>query len=36
MPYKWDVLQYETIESPELVEHIDRVGIVVFQRYEGE
>ena len=36
MPYKLDVLQYETIKSPELVEHIDRVGVIIFQRHEGE
>ncbi len=36
MPYRFDVLQYETIDSPELVGHIDRVGVVVFQRHDGE
>jgi predicted nucleotidyltransferase len=36
MPYRLDVLQYETIKSPELVEHIDRVGVIVFQRHEDE
>lgn len=36
MPYTFDVLQYEAIKSPELVEHIDRVGAIIFQRHEGE
>ncbi|MEE9368754.1 MAG: nucleotidyltransferase domain-containing protein [Pontiella sp.] len=36
MPYTFDVLQYETIKSPELVEHIDRVGVVVFQKHASE
>ena len=36
MPYQFDVLHYETINSPELVEHIDRVGVIVFQKHEDE
>ncbi len=36
MPHRFDVLQYETIKCPELLEHIDRVGVVVFQRHERE
>lgn len=31
MPYKFDVLQYETIKSTELIDHIDRVGITVYK-----
>ena len=30
MPYQFDVLHYETLTSPELVEHIDRVGVVIY------
>lgn len=32
MPYKFDVLNYHTIKEPELINHIDRVGIEVFHR----
>lgn len=32
MPYKFDVLNYHTIKEPELINHIDRVGIEVFRR----
>lgn len=32
MPYQFDVLHYETISSPELTAHIDRVGEVVYSR----
>ena len=32
LPYFFDVVQYETIEELRLVEHIDRVGIVIFRR----
>lgn len=32
MPYFFDVVQYETISNPKLVEHIDRVGISLYQR----
>lgn len=32
MPYKFDVLNYHTVKEPELVKHIDRVGIEVFNR----
>ncbi len=35
MPYMWDVLHYEGIESAEWVEYIDRVGVIVFQRHEA-
>lgn len=30
MPYKFDVLHYESITSPELIDHIDRVGCVIY------
>ncbi|MGF1567798.1 MAG: nucleotidyltransferase domain-containing protein [Nodosilinea sp.] len=32
MPYFFDVVHYETIDQPQLLEHINRVGIVIFQR----
>jgi uncharacterized protein len=32
LPYFFDVVHYETLEEPRLIEHIDRVGIVIFQR----
>lgn len=32
MPYKFDVLNYETITNNELKEHIDRVGIVIYNK----
>lgn len=30
MPYKFDILNYHTINNKELIEHIDRVGISIF------
>jgi predicted nucleotidyltransferase len=30
LPYFFDVLHYEAIAEPRLVEHIDRVGIVIY------
>lgn len=30
LPYFFDILHYEKITEPKLIEHIDRVGIVVF------
>lgn len=32
MPYKFDILNYHTVKEPELVRHIDRVGIEIFIR----
>jgi uncharacterized protein len=32
MPYKFDVVNYHSIQEPELIDHIDRVGIEVFNR----
>jgi uncharacterized protein len=32
MPYKFDILNYHTLKEPELVEHIDRVGIELYSR----
>ena len=30
MPYTFDIVQFETITSPELIKHIDRVGICIY------
>jgi predicted nucleotidyltransferase len=32
MPYRFDVLNYETISNNELKEHIDRVGLVIYSK----
>ena len=32
MPYQFDVLSYFDIKEPTLTEHIDRVGVVIFER----
>ena len=32
MPYKFDVLHYDSIKEPTLIEHIDRVGIEFYSR----
>ena len=32
MPYFFDVVQYETISEPTLIEHIDRVGVTLYQK----
>jgi predicted nucleotidyltransferase len=32
MPYKFDVVNYHSIQEPELIHHIDRVGIEIFNR----
>lgn len=32
MPYKFDVLNYHTIQEPALIEHIDRAGIVFYEK----
>ena len=32
MPYKFDVVNYETITNNELKEHIDRVGLVIYNK----
>ena len=30
MPYSFDVAQFESISSPELIDHINRVGISIY------
>lgn len=32
MPYRFDLVNYHQIQEPELVNHIDRVGIPIFHR----
>ncbi|CAG5011876.1 hypothetical protein DYBT9275_05044 [Dyadobacter sp. CECT 9275] len=32
MPYHFDVLNYQTIQSSDLREHIDRTGIMFYQK----
>jgi predicted nucleotidyltransferase len=32
MPYKFDVIDYLSIQNKELTEHIDRVGVVLYKR----
>ncbi|UTF50827.1 nucleotidyltransferase domain-containing protein [Desulfomicrobium sp. ZS1] len=32
MPYFFDVVNYDAITEPQLLEHIDRVGVVIFER----
>jgi len=34
MPYHFDLLNYHTISSPDLLAHIERVGITVYRRAE--
>ena len=32
LPYFFDVLHYESIDEPRLVEHIDRAGVVLYSK----
>ncbi|TDK45382.1 nucleotidyltransferase family protein [Algoriphagus formosus] len=32
MPYRFDLVNYHQIQEPELIKHIDRVGIPIFDR----
>jgi len=32
MPYHFDLVNYHHIQEPELIKHIDRVGIPIFDR----
>jgi predicted nucleotidyltransferase len=34
LPYFFDVLHYEAIAEPRLIEHIDRVGVVIYSPAE--
>jgi hypothetical protein len=31
MPYKFDIVDYASIENRELKEHIDRVGVCIYK-----
>ncbi|MEJ7694752.1 restriction endonuclease subunit S [Daejeonella sp.] len=35
LPYKIDLLNYNTINEPDLVEHIHRVGVVFYERWKS-
>lgn len=35
LPYYFDVIQYKKITEPKLVEHIDRVGKVIYSVYDS-
>jgi predicted nucleotidyltransferase len=32
LPYKFDLVHYEKIQTPELKEHIDRIGKILFKK----
>jgi predicted nucleotidyltransferase len=32
MPYKFDVLNFNTIDNPDLIDHIQRVGVVFYTK----
>lgn len=32
LPYFFDIVHYNSLESPPLLEHIDRVGVVLYDR----
>jgi predicted nucleotidyltransferase len=32
LPYFFDVVNYESITNPDLVEHIDRIGTVIYRK----
>jgi len=36
MPWKFDVLNFNTIQEPALVEHIKRVGMVFYEKKKNE
>lgn len=35
LPYMFDVLDYNTLKNEELKAHIDRVGVVFYERYSN-
>lgn len=35
LPYKLDLIIYTRIKEPDLIEHIKRVGIILFRRSDG-
>ena len=32
LPYKFDLIVYNTINNPELIEHIERVGVALYAK----
>ena len=32
LPYKFDILDYQSIHNPELTDHINRIGVSVYKR----
>lgn len=36
LPYKFDIVIYDRIKEPALLEHIDRVGIILFSKQNKE
>lgn len=32
LPYKFDISLFASLKTPELIEHIERVGIVIYER----
>jgi hypothetical protein len=32
LPYKFDLKAYSTIRSPQLLDHVRRVGVVIFRK----
>ena len=36
LPYFFDVLHYEAVADPRLIQHIDRMGIVLYAREPGK
>lgn len=36
LPYFFDVVHYEAIKEPRLIEHIDRVGVVLYSKEAQE
>lgn len=36
LPYYFDVVAVETITSPELLDHIERVGVLLYSSWQGE
>jgi len=36
LPYKFDVLTYDTIDNPQLLDHIQRVGQIIYRRNKSD
>lgn len=36
MPCRFDVVNYHSITSPELIDHIDGVGVTIYQKHEKQ